>query len=203
MDIDYKNLLEHYCGVSIHQSIRRWEENIFNINAEEKNLILNDWIIKPKDNLKLQDMLTHLVDAFDIIYDFTDKISNGAIIDFGFNEVIVCYEEVEKSIESVKKINTELLDMDKSLIYTTTLHKGAVIIGNWGARNRFKRMILGEEIDYCKMMNTIKLKEKTTCIVSEKYKDAVNDKTLFREIKDIGDVFHNNENKGKLYEFKI
>ncbi len=186
MEHKYKKILELYCGKEISKSVDNNEDVYFGLFGENKDLIINKWVINFTEPVKPEEQMKTLIDIFNIVYDFTDKENMGSIVDFGFNTTLVYFQEIEKSIQSVKKIISSILKLNLSKIeFTNALHKGEVIIGNWGSSNRFKHMILGSNIKYCEALSKIGIDRKIKCIVSEDFKNEYNNEVCFNELNDV------------------
>ena len=205
MEIDYKKLLELYYGYDIHNYINEVGDQIYKIHGNKVTVVLNQWILIPKEELEYNDILNKYVKAFDIIYEYTDKNNSGLILDFEFNKVFVSYKKIEQAIDSNKKIARSLLENLKEIKFFSALHKGEVILGNWGFRgtNRFKKMLFGSEVDYCKEISIAKIRDDINFLSSEEFRNAAGDKKKFKEIEEYGDVVFYGKNKGKLYEMLL
>ena len=85
MKINYKKLLEYYYGKHINSFINELGDGVFDINGEKKELIINNWLIESKEIMEFKEIMSSIIEIFDIIYYNTDEINNGTIIDFQFN----------------------------------------------------------------------------------------------------------------------
>jgi hypothetical protein len=184
----FRKAIELYCGKETLHSIIEYNEQVLKLGGQKIELFMTYWFIDFHNNYSNEDIVKRLIKTFDIVFEYSENEGLGQIIDFEFNKVLLCYSESEKCLSSTQKIIKELQNIFSDLKTTCALHYGTVIYGNWGASKRFKKMIFGNEYQFCKKMLDVGITENKLLILSNDAKDHLNKELNIKKMSEYGIV---------------
>ena len=116
-------------------------------------------------------MATHVA-AFDACYEATAE--SGEIFDFEFDRALMWHPDPSTDcIDWAAALVSALAErVSDEVSFCVSLHAGEPMVANWGATHRFRRMLLGPDVEYARMAASEGLKNGTTTVITESLKNA-------------------------------
>ena len=203
---DLKEVLELYCGKRIIDELTNNKDSLLFIGGEKRNLTLNyGLLIIEENNYDLFELMKILNSIFNIYYKYTIESNQGDILDFEFNSILLYFDNPNIAFENIIKIEQEIkkiIDNSKYKIKSiNSLHNSNYLIANWGASKRFKKIILGKNVDFCKSVINIGIEKGKSILLSQSTIDLLNtNKEKFEYLTELNVIGYFNE---KIYSWSL
>ena len=172
--INYKNLLQQYCGRRIEELLRRWGDKRDGIVADKQTLVIFSMRVEIPAEMDPHMILGTMVRYFDLLYKYTEGTERGHLITFSLNSALGYFLPEESHWTAISELNKELTENSfyASMNASISLHSGQTVLGNWGSSRRFILALLGPSVQIAEAISQVGIKTKDSVLFSDEYRDA-------------------------------
>lgn len=166
----YKQALELFHGYDFVSKLKKEPPRI-GIKESTEMIVFFLLVFSERD---LKEQLKASLDFYKFLYEDIENPGIGKILTLSFDQAILTVNEYDKLIATLLSLQKRVEDEHGSCTMKISIHKGSLVLGNWGSLKHMQEIVYGLGMDIAKGMIEVVKDHESTVLISEDAISALN-----------------------------